>query len=148
MAAALTPNAVAQMLGDNNLELKPTVQCIGKALHQALQHNPAGVTFKVRAGVKAMTSNAATSAQAERFRLAISDGRYWCTAMLATQLNDMVNTDQIRHNTVIRLDEYLSNAVQAKKYVATLDVPCALHAYRSLVSDDSAPVAGSLSSWA
>ena len=95
-----------------------------------------------------MTSNAATSAQAERYRVAISDGRFWCTAMLATQLNDMVKTDQIHNNTIIRLDEYLSNAVQAKKYVATLDVPCAMNAYRSLVSEDSAPVAGSLSSWA
>lgn len=28
---ALTPNAVAQILGDN-LDLKPTMQCIGKAL--------------------------------------------------------------------------------------------------------------------
>lgn len=40
--------------------------------------------------------------------------------MLATQLNDMVKTDQIRNNTVIRLDDYLSNAVQGKKYVALL----------------------------
>ena len=106
----------------------------------------AGVTFKVRAGVKAMTSNAATSAQAERFRLAISDGRFWCTAMLATQLNDMVKTDQIHHNTVIRLDEYLRNAVQGKKYVATLDDPCALKACRSLGVANFFSIAGSLSS--
>ena len=97
----------------------------------------AGVTFKVRAGVKAMTSNAATSAQAERFRLAISDGRFWCTAMLATQLNDMVKTDQIHNNTIIRLDEYLSHAVQGKKYVATLRLSCALKAYKSLVFEHS-----------
>ncbi len=82
--------------------------------------SPANDAFKVPTGVKAMTSSTATVAQAERFRLAISDGRFWCTAMLATQLNDMVKTDQIRNNTVIRLDDYLSNAVQGKKYVALL----------------------------
>ena len=62
-----------------------------------------------------MTSNAATSNAAERYRLAISDGRYWCTAMLATQLNEIVKSDQIHNNTILRLDEYLSNAVQGKK---------------------------------
>jgi len=80
----------------------------------------ARVTFMVLAGVKAMTSNAATSNQAERFRLAVSDGRYWCTAMLATQLNDMVKTDQIHNNTILRLDDYLSNAVQGKKSASFL----------------------------
>ncbi len=81
--------------------------------------SPANDAFKVPVGVKAMTSNTATTAQAERYRLAISDGRFWCTAMLATQLNDMVKTDQIRNNTVMRLDDYLSNAVQGKKYAVT-----------------------------
>ena len=64
-----------------------------------------------------MTSNAATSNSAERFRLAISDGKHWCTAMLATQLNEIVKSDQIHNNTILRLDEYLSNAVQGKKWV-------------------------------
>ena len=65
-----------------------------------------------------MTSNAATSNSAERFRLAISDGKHWCTAMLATQLNEIVKSDQIHNNTILRLDEYLSNAVQGKKWVS------------------------------
>ena len=85
----------------------------------------AGVTFKVRAGVKTMTSNAATSAQAVRFRLAISDGRFWCSS----------HADD--NNTIIRLDEYLINAVQGKKYVATLRLSCALKAYKSLLCEHS-----------
>ena len=62
-----------------------------------------------------MVSNANPSGAAERFRLAISDGRFWCVAMLATQLNEIVNTNQIHENTILKLDEYLSNAVQGKR---------------------------------
>ena len=118
MAAALTPDAVAQMLG-GNLELKPTIQCIGTHVRDGCccSCDSAGVTYKILVGVKAMTSTTAASNQGERFRLAISDGRYWCTAMLATQLNEIVKANQIHNNTILRLDEYLSNAVQGKKYV-------------------------------
>lgn len=62
-----------------------------------------------------MVSNANPNSAAERYRLAISDGTHWCVAMLATQLNEIVKTNQIHENSVFKLDEYLSNAVQGKK---------------------------------
>ena len=62
-----------------------------------------------------MVSNANQSGPSERYRLAISDGKYWCIAMLATQLNSYVTDSQIHENTIFKLDEYLSNAVQGKK---------------------------------
>lgn len=62
-----------------------------------------------------MQGSSATAAGAERYKLAISDGRYWCTAMMATQLNELAKTNQIHNNTVMRLDEYLSNNVQDKR---------------------------------
>lgn len=67
-------------------------------------------------GVKLMQGSSAAATGAERYKLAISDGRYWCTAMMATQLNELAKTNQIHNNTIMRLDDYLSNAVQGKKY--------------------------------
>lgn len=62
-----------------------------------------------------MVSNAGQPGANERYRLAISDGQYWCVAMLATQLNTHVKENEIHENTVFKLEEYLSNAVQGKK---------------------------------
>lgn len=62
-----------------------------------------------------MQSNSAAATGAERYKLAISDGRHWCTAMMATQLNELAKTNQIHNNTIMRLDEYLSNLVQGKR---------------------------------
>ena len=67
-----------------------------------------------------MQGSSATAAGAERYKLAISDGRYWCTAMMATQLNELAKTNQIHNNTVMRLDEYLSNNVQDKRCASQL----------------------------
>ena len=74
-------------------------------------------------GVKLMQGSSATAAGAERYKLAISDGRYWCTAMMATQLNELAKTNQIHNNTVLRLDEYLSNNVQDKRCAVQLGCP-------------------------
>ncbi|KAL3155866.1 hypothetical protein ABBQ32_012870 [Trebouxia sp. C0010 RCD-2024] len=100
MAAPLTPDAVGMILG-GNLDLKPVVQCTG---------------------VKLMQGSSAAATGAERYKLAISDGRYWCTAMMATQLNELAKTNQIHNNTIMRLDDYLSNAVQGKKIIIILSL--------------------------
>lgn len=100
MAASLTPDAVGMILG-GNLDLKPVVQCTG---------------------VKLMQGSSAAATGAERYKLAISDGRYWCTAMMATQLNELAKTNQIHNNTIMRLDDYLSNAVQGKKIIIILSL--------------------------
>ena len=52
----------------------------------------------------------------ERFRLIISDGVHWSQAMLATQLNDLVKNNEIQVHTVLRLNEYIVNNVQNRKY--------------------------------
>lgn len=75
-------------------------------------------------GVKLMQGSSAAATGAERYKLAISDGRYWCTAMMATQLNELAKTNQIHNNTIMRLDDYLSNAVQGKKYAIQRDTAC------------------------
>jgi enterochelin esterase-like enzyme len=57
-----------------------------------------------------------TTGAAERFRLILSDGVHWAQAMLATQLNDLVKNDQIQVHTVLRLQEFIVNNVQNRKY--------------------------------
>lgn len=89
------------MILGGNLDLKPVVQCTG---------------------VKLMQGSSAAATGAERYKLAISDGRHWCTAMMATQLNELAKTNQIHNNTTMRLDDYLSNAVQGKKIIIILSL--------------------------
>jgi len=48
-------------------------------------------------------------------RIILSDGQYFIQAMLATQLNDMVTEKQVDKNVVIKLIEYVTNAVQSRK---------------------------------
>lgn len=50
-----------------------------------------------------------------RFRLAISDGEHWCTAMLATQMNEKVSKGLVGNLSVMRLTDYLTSFSQDKK---------------------------------
>lgn len=58
--------------------------------------------------------------QTERFRLIISDGVHYTQAMLATQLNELVKNKHVDKCSVVRLNEYLCNAVQGRKIVIIL----------------------------
>lgn len=51
----------------------------------------------------------------ERYRLGVSDGTHWCSAMLATQLNGLVNGGSIDVGTMLRLDDYLVNTLNGRK---------------------------------
>ena len=54
----------------------------------------------------------------ERWRLLLSDGKWSNSfAMLATQLNDKVDSGQITNNCIIRMDRYVCNTVQENKKV-------------------------------
>lgn len=51
----------------------------------------------------------------ERYRLAISDGQHWCTAMLASQLNDFVKNGEVINGCLLKLNEYLPQIMQGKR---------------------------------
>ena len=61
-----------------------------------------------------------TSPQA-RYRIAVSDGDHYCSAMLATQLNDIAK--QIKpeggqpflQDAILRLDDFLCNELQGRR---------------------------------
>lgn len=54
----------------------------------------------------------------DRYRLIISDGVHFVQAMLATQLNEMVENNTIKKHSVVVLERYTSNVVQNKRSVS------------------------------
>lgn len=63
--------------------------------------------------------------ESERYRLLLSDGRHITTlALLSSQLAHLVHEEQLTTNSVVRLQQYVVNAVQngAKKVVIVLDL--------------------------
>ena len=63
-------------------------------------------------GIKAQ---AVPSHETDRYRLGLSDGQLWGTAMLATQHNHLVKDNVIKVGTMLRLDDYLVNEMQGRK---------------------------------
>jgi replication factor A1 len=64
--------------------------------------------------------NAAATGSVDRYRIIISDGISFMQAMLATQLNHMVNDNTIGKHTVIAVDKLTCNIVQEKRYATRL----------------------------
>jgi len=58
----------------------------------------------------------------ERYRLVISDGEFYIQGMLATQLNELVQSGELRQNALIRLNDYIANEINGKKVIIMLNV--------------------------
>ena len=88
--------AVKQVLQQNATGLRPVLQIIdvkqiGTNGQQQQQPAPGGGTT-------------------ERFRLIVSDGEHYQQAMLATQLNGLVTSGQVRKFSVVQVDECVAHA--------------------------------------
>ena len=59
----------------------------------------------------------ADSDRPDRYRIIISDGKHFLQAMLATQLNDMVQTNAIGKNTIATIEKMVCNTIGGKRYV-------------------------------
>lgn len=57
---------------------------------------------------------------AERYRLLLSDGLFTVQGMLATQNNDLVKTNRIVKGSVVKLNEFVCNRIQARVYVSII----------------------------
>ncbi|KNC54564.1 replication protein A DNA-binding subunit [Thecamonas trahens ATCC 50062] len=53
----------------------------------------------------------------DRYRLVISDGKHYQQAILATQLNQLVHTEMLKNNSLVRLTESLCNTVHGRRVV-------------------------------
>ncbi|KZV65414.1 replication factor-a protein [Peniophora sp. CONT] len=56
----------------------------------------------------------------DRYRIIISDGQHFLQAMLATQLNDMVQTNVIGKNTIATIEKMVCNTIGGKRLVVIL----------------------------
>lgn len=52
----------------------------------------------------------------ERYRMLLSDGTHTQQAMLATQLNPMVKSGSLQTGSIVRLNEYICNQIQGRRY--------------------------------
>ncbi|KNA09576.1 hypothetical protein SOVF_151980 [Spinacia oleracea] len=62
------------------------------------------------------------SSNQERYRLMLSDAVSTHQAMIAVQLNDRVNSGQVRKGSVIQLLEYICSAVKDRKIIVILNM--------------------------
>jgi replication factor A1 len=61
--------------------------------------------------------NGPAAAAADRYRVIVSDGVHFIQAMLATQLNHMVDEEKIVRHGIVRLDGFTVNFVQNRRSV-------------------------------
>jgi replication factor A1 len=61
-----------------------------------------------------------TTSTVDRYRIIVSDGEHFIQAMLATQLNHLVNDESIKKNTIVNVTKMTCNYVQDKRCVAKI----------------------------
>jgi replication factor A1 len=106
----LTPNCISILYNGGKVDA-PTVQVID--IKKIGNNNPTTVT----AG-----SGSGNVPGGERYRFIISDGSYYMQAMLSTSLIDLVVSKEIEITGVVKLKEYICNAVQNRKVIIILSV--------------------------
>ena len=60
--------------------------------------------------------NSTTPNATERWRVVLSDGNHFIQSMLATQLNPMIQNNEITKGVFIRLTHYTMNKMKDKRY--------------------------------
>ena len=75
-----------------------------------------------RADIRALQNKEETDPEKEkRYRVMLSDGTHYVTAMLTSQLNNHVADNNIQKFTVIRLKDYFTNEINGRKCVPRLE---------------------------
>jgi replication factor A1 len=72
---------------------------------------------------KVSAANPNTAGSMDRYRIIISDGVHFIQAMLATQLNEMVQKNEIGKHTVAIVDKATCNYVQSKRFAYFMRSP-------------------------
>ncbi|KAJ7377288.1 single-stranded DNA binding [Desmophyllum pertusum] len=86
-------------------------------LSKPVEQHPEKPVFQIL-GIKKIQTKGSEGAGNDRYRLVLSDGvNIHTSAMLATQLNDLVISKQIEVKAVIRLDKYICNIIQETRKV-------------------------------
>ncbi|EAU88740.1 replication factor-A protein 1 [Coprinopsis cinerea okayama7 len=76
---------------------------------------------------KVNTANPNSNAPVDRYRIIISDGVHFIQAMLATQLNELVQNNSIGKHTVAVVERATCNYVQEKRLIVVLELRVVAH---------------------
>lgn len=68
--------------------------------------------------LKALSNPA--SAAVLRYRVTLFDGNTTCNGMFTTQLNHLIENNEIKENSLIRVDKFAFSLVENNKYVLYL----------------------------
>ena len=100
-STSLTPNAVREVVaaGKQEVNFNPVCQIIN---------------------IKNVTNKAANSGQPNRFRVIISDGECYIQGMLATQLNHMIEGEELKTHNIVRINQFMINGVKGKTLIVVL----------------------------
>lgn len=63
-------------------------------------------------------NNSSNATGVDRYRIIMSDGEYFIQAMLATQLNAMVQNNSIGKHTVVLVEKVTCNFLKEKRYAS------------------------------
>jgi replication factor A1 len=96
--ASLAPGTVHRMVNMMNNKSDPSYQPLLQIIHL----KPVG-------------------GAADRYRMVLSDGQTFVQAMLATQLNNMVQSNEIQLDSIIRVKDFMTNNVNGKTVVIVLE---------------------------
>ncbi|KAD3641848.1 hypothetical protein E3N88_31072 [Mikania micrantha] len=58
----------------------------------------------------------------ERYRLLLSDGSFYQQGMLATQLNDLVRSQQLQRGSIVQLNEFVTNTIRDRMIIIIIGV--------------------------
>ena len=85
--------------------------------------NPAFQPIVQVISIKPVTN---TSGQT-RYRAVLSDGQHFVQGMLATQLNQLVESDQLQPNALIEVQDFMNNLVQGRSVIILLKIDVLPH---------------------
>ncbi|KAD7479714.1 hypothetical protein R6Q59_008534 [Mikania micrantha] len=107
MAVNLTEGAISMLsTGERQtMDLKPVLQVMDVRIVQT-QTPAAGLGGENK----------------ERYRLSLSDGSFCQQGMLATQLNDMVRSQQLQKGSIVQLTEFVCNSIRERVIIIIIKI--------------------------
>lgn len=58
----------------------------------------------------------------DRFRVILSDGSYFISGMLATQLKRVVDSGELQNNSIVRINDFMNNNIQGRSIAIVLEI--------------------------
>lgn len=66
--------------------------------------------------------NVGSSNDTKRYRAVLSDGTHFVQGMVATQLNDMIDSKELQVNTCFTVEDFMNNSVQGRNVIILLKI--------------------------